>query len=141
MSLCLVPISLDEANEFVRLHHRHHRAVPGCKFSLAVARSFALRCDGSDACKCVCRKTAVHAEQMAILQAENVHDAQMLHVKTVNGDPVVSGAPSCLECSKLILEAGIKFMWLWEPRGLVRYSAEKFHEETLRFHGMKVTHV
>jgi hypothetical protein len=37
MSLRVVPITLKEANEFVRLHHRHHRRVPGCKFCLAVA--------------------------------------------------------------------------------------------------------
>lgn len=32
----IVPINLDEANEFVRRHHRHHKPVPGCKFSVAV---------------------------------------------------------------------------------------------------------
>jgi hypothetical protein len=35
--LRIVPISLEEANEFVRLHHRHHDPVPGHKFSLAVS--------------------------------------------------------------------------------------------------------
>lgn len=35
--LRIVPITLDEANEFVRLHHRHHQPVPGAKFTLAVA--------------------------------------------------------------------------------------------------------
>ena len=34
MSLASLPIDLDEANEFVRLHHRHHRAVVGHKFSI-----------------------------------------------------------------------------------------------------------
>jgi hypothetical protein len=37
VSLTLVPITLAEANEFVRLHHRHHQPVPGCKFCLAVS--------------------------------------------------------------------------------------------------------
>lgn len=32
----IVPCELAEANEFVRRHHRHHRRVPGHKFSLAV---------------------------------------------------------------------------------------------------------
>jgi hypothetical protein len=36
-ALEVVPISLAEANEFVRLHHRHHKPVPGAKFCLAVA--------------------------------------------------------------------------------------------------------
>lgn len=33
----LVPISLNEANEFVRQHHRHYRPVTGHKFSIAAA--------------------------------------------------------------------------------------------------------
>ena len=35
----VVPISLAEANAFVRQHHRHHHPVPGAKFCLAVAVS------------------------------------------------------------------------------------------------------
>ena len=33
--LSIVPADLAEANEFVRRHHRHHKPVPGHKFSLA----------------------------------------------------------------------------------------------------------
>lgn len=36
--LDIVPISLDEANAFVREYHRHHQPVPGAKFCVAVAR-------------------------------------------------------------------------------------------------------
>lgn len=35
--LTIVPLPLSEANEFVRVHHRHHRPVVGHKFSLGVA--------------------------------------------------------------------------------------------------------
>lgn len=35
MTLSIVPCELAEANEFVRLHHRHHKPTPGHKFSLA----------------------------------------------------------------------------------------------------------
>lgn len=35
MRLLKAPISLDEANAFVRLHHRHHKPVVGHKFSIA----------------------------------------------------------------------------------------------------------
>ena len=35
MSLSIIPITLAEANEFVRTHHRHHQPVPGCKFCIA----------------------------------------------------------------------------------------------------------
>jgi hypothetical protein len=37
MKLKIVPSSIREANEFVRLHHRHHGTVQGAKFALAVA--------------------------------------------------------------------------------------------------------
>lgn len=37
MKLRVVPCDLDEANAFVKQHHRHHQPVPGHKFSLAVA--------------------------------------------------------------------------------------------------------
>jgi hypothetical protein len=37
MKLKIVPSSIRAANEFVRLHHRHHGAVQGAKFALAVA--------------------------------------------------------------------------------------------------------
>ncbi len=33
----LVPVTLDDANAFVKAFHRHHRPVPGAKFCLAVA--------------------------------------------------------------------------------------------------------
>lgn len=35
--LATVPLSLAEANEFVRRHHRHHRPVVGHKFSIGAA--------------------------------------------------------------------------------------------------------
>lgn len=39
--LLIVPVSLDEANMFVRVHHRHHSTVRGAKFCVAVARRMA----------------------------------------------------------------------------------------------------
>jgi len=38
VKLEIVPISLDEANEYIRQNHRHNQPVPGCKFCLAVAQ-------------------------------------------------------------------------------------------------------
>lgn len=35
--LCIVPITLREANAFVSLHHRHHKPARGCRFCLAVS--------------------------------------------------------------------------------------------------------
>ncbi len=37
MALMIIPMSLPEANAFVREYHRHHKQVPGCKFCIGVA--------------------------------------------------------------------------------------------------------
>ena len=38
--LCAFPITLHNANEFVRSYHRHHKPSVGHKFSIAVKKSF-----------------------------------------------------------------------------------------------------
>ncbi len=43
MRLRIVPVTLAEANAFVREHHRHHQPVPGSKFQLAVADESTIR--------------------------------------------------------------------------------------------------
>lgn len=92
-------------------------------------------CDGTDTCKANCAKTAVHAEQAAILNFSypniNLNECDMIHVKVVDGEAVVSEKPSCWQCSKLILASGLKSMWLFQKEGLVEYSAEDFHNKTL----------
>lgn len=35
--LAVTPIDFAEANAFVAEHHRHHKPLPGCKFSIAVS--------------------------------------------------------------------------------------------------------
>lgn len=85
-------------------------------------------CDGSKRCKATCRAAAIHAEQLAILNAgRKCIGADLLHVKTIDGDLVVSGPPSCLECSKLALYAGIVGVWLFHLEGWRRYSIAEFH--------------
>jgi hypothetical protein len=37
MSLLVTPIDFAEANAFVAVYHRHHKAMPGCKFCIAVS--------------------------------------------------------------------------------------------------------
>lgn len=37
MTLRVVPMTLAEANAFIRQWHRHHKPVPGCKFCLGCA--------------------------------------------------------------------------------------------------------
>lgn len=86
------------------------------------------RCDQSDKCKKVCALDAIHAEQAAIIHASNsIRGADMLHVKTIDGKLVESMKPSCLQCSKLILEMGIAGMWLYHHTGWHRYNPLEFH--------------
>lgn len=90
-------------------------------------------CDGSESCKANCRAGAVHAEQSAILRA-GVYvagNAELLHVKTIDGKLVPSGGPSCAECSKLALAAGIVGVWLYHENGWHRYDATEFHRQSL----------
>lgn len=93
------------------------------------------KCNGSDECKATCSKTAVHAEQAALMaliddmfESDNL---EMLHVKIINNEAVISEKPSCWQCSKLILASGIHSMWLYQKEGLVRYTPEEFHKQTL----------
>lgn len=98
------------------------------------------RCDGSEACRRDCGKICIHAEQAVLLMASGF-GAEMLHVKVVNGQGVPGGPPSCAECSKAILAAGVEWMWLWEEArgGWVRYTARDFHLATLENLGLHHT--
>lgn len=94
-------------------------------------------CDGSEACRANCAKTAVHAEQAALIETidrksfTNIKECEMIHVKIIDGEAVTSEKPSCWQCSKLILASGLKSMWLYQKEGFVEYSALEFHNQTL----------
>ena len=89
-------------------------------------------CDGSAACKATCRIEAVHAEQRALLDAgRSARGAEMLHVKSVDGKLVPSGGPSCAQCSKLALAAGVTAMWLYHEAGWKRYETAEWHRLSL----------
>jgi len=94
-----------------------------------------LICDGSETCRANCAKTAVHAEQAALIGARGyvfpLSECEMIHVKSIDGVAVTSEKPSCWQCSKLILAAGVKSMWLYQKEGFVEYTALDFHDKTL----------
>lgn len=96
-------------------------------------------CTGSDSCRKFCNQLCVHAEQDAIIKVNknNFENSQMLHIKTVDGNAVPSGPPSCWQCSRIILDVGIKAMWLLEDDGWNKYDANSFHEITLKNCGIK----
>ena len=89
-------------------------------------------CDGSEACKATCRTEAIHAEQHALLYARCARGAEMLHVKTVLGHLVPSGGPSCVQCSKLGLAAGVAGIWLYHEDGWTFYQAREWHALSLK---------
>lgn len=100
------------------------------------------RCDGSESCRAHCNKLCVHAEMVALLDASRDplfkqvgHELELMHVKVVDGNPVVSGDPSCWQCSREILSYGIRRVWLAYPSSsplvLQAYLPDRFHELTL----------
>jgi deoxycytidylate deaminase len=95
-------------------------------------------CDGSDACRAACGKLCVHAEAAALRDAGRfaVRGAHMLHVKAEKGVPVASGPPSCWQCSREILAAGVAKVWLLHDDGVRGYTAVEFHRLTLQHCGL-----
>lgn len=98
------------------------------------------QCTGSDRCKQNCRNVAIHAEERALLRAgARANGGELIHIKTVDGKPVMSGPPSCLQCSRLIVEARIAKVWLFSHGEAWRsWTAERFHEDTMANHGIEV---
>lgn len=133
-----------------------------------------ITCDGSSRCRKSCGMRCVHAEMRALSLLElascrrafsGLNDdaafrarCELVHVKIgADGKVIPGGSPSCWQCSRLILEAQIGAVWLFEhseefgargtpswgadvteyptdhPQGSwIRYSAEEFHRETCR---------
>lgn len=101
------------------------------------------RCDGSDACRKNCPQLCIHAEMDALRWVTPQAKAlQLLHVKVMDGQPVPTGSPSCIGCSKHILESPIQTVWLLEHRGagaeLRSYDTARFHELSLQYRGLPV---
>lgn len=87
-------------------------------------------CDGSERCKATCRREAVHAEQAMLSSGVDLAYAgavEVIHVKRSGGRLAVSGGPDCVECSKLLMFAGIVAVWLYHADGWRRYPIEEFH--------------
>ncbi len=111
---------------------RHYDGAPGCMARGHNDKPEGFACDGSEACKATCRQEAVHAEQHALLRAGlHAQGSDLLHVKVVDQVLVPSGGPSCVQCSKLSLVAGIRFVWLFHESGWRRYDATEFHRLSL----------
>ena len=99
---------------------------------------YPFQCTSDEKCKRTCGKTAIHAEQAALLSAmrRSLRGCWMLHVKAKQDKPCASMAPSCMECSKLILESGISWMHLLHdpqaqilPGAIVECEVEGFQSD------------
>jgi deoxycytidylate deaminase len=70
-------------------------------------------CDGSESCRTSCSKRCVHAEARAVRWAGRA--GELVHVKIdERGELAPGGGPSCWQCSREILDAGCKGVWLYE---------------------------
>jgi deoxycytidylate deaminase len=96
-------------------------------------------CDSSDACRAACGKLCVHAEAAALRDAGGLaRRCHLIHVKAVDGMAVPSGPPSCWQCSREILSAGISTVWLLHESGWTPYPAAEFHRLTLEHERLPV---
>lgn len=100
---------------------------------------YPFQCTGSDKCKLNCRNVAIHAEERALLRAgDRANGGTLVHIKTVDGKPVMSGGPSCIQCSRLIVEARLSEVWLFSYGAKWRkWTAEQFHKDTMANHGIE----
>ncbi|MDD5418106.1 MAG: hypothetical protein PHW96_04455 [Candidatus Nanoarchaeia archaeon] len=81
--------------------------------------------------------SAIHAEQMAILDVMNKGDlkgAVLYHIKVKDKKPFSSGSPSCTRCSVLIAESGIEYVVLLGALGYQMYTAKEFNELSHIYH-------
>lgn len=80
---------------------------------------------------------AIHAEQMAILNAVNsskpLTGSRIYHVKIKNGEIVAAGKPSCTVCSRLIYESGISEVVLLHEDGYFIYKSKEFNELSFEY--------
>lgn len=93
-------------------------------------------CLGRERCGDKCAKVAVHAEERVLLMAgQMAQDSEIVHLKVMDGLPVASGPPSCAQCSRLMLSAGVAGVWLLHDKW-TRYTAIDFHRRTLENCGL-----
>ncbi len=81
--------------------------------------------------------SAIHAEQMAILDAVNsgrsLKGARLYHIKVENGGIKPSDDISCTVCSRIILVSGIEEVVLWHTAGYAVYGAEEFNRLSFEY--------
>lgn len=87
-------------------------------------------------CRATNAKRCVHAEMRAVREAGRGRGGDIVHVKVVErGELVAGGGPSCWQCSREILDAGFRGVWLYEKSSGFDcwryYTAVDFHRATM----------
>ncbi len=133
------------------LPHRECELVVSCSNS----PPHPFECARTEQCRANCAKVAVHAEEAAAFAClshlpRGVARFQlaMVHAKTIERDTVggvlaAGGGPSCVACSKMLVNAGFGGIWLYEVTGRDPgewrfYSAPAFHLATLKELGLPI---
>ncbi len=81
----------------------------------------------------------VHAEQRAIMDAlrsypDKVLGSTLLFIRLdENDNPKQSGSPYCTICSKMALDAGIKYFTLWHKEGWTAYEANYYNNLSFKY--------
>lgn len=110
------------------------------------SQPYPMRCTGSPTCRRYCATLCEHAEARAIRCAVSAISrsglgfsagfVHLVHVKVGDDGLVPSGPPSCVQCSRLILDTpNIETVWLYERRNEVDawfgYDPLTFHRQSL----------
>lgn len=110
-------------------------------------------CTDSHACHKHCAMICMHAEARAILDALTSPPTyprsvprELVHVKVSDGKLATSGGPSCVQCSRLVVDQRIAGVWLYEVKsatsegvdeGWYFYPAAEFHRISLDTNGIR----
>lgn len=99
-------------------------------------------CTRDAVCRAACSQICVHAEERALsvwlrgwVSSKPPTGAHVIHVAVnASGQPRSKGTPSCVTCSRSMLDAGVETVWLFggEPAAWRGWTAEDFHAETLK---------
>ena len=103
-----------------------------------------LACAGDDACRDVCGKICTPAEEtrvLDVLRAPIMHEADDLavfHLEIVGGVPQAFDrpgkpqGPSCITCARIMVQAGVRAVWLFGVDGWRWWRASDFWVATVR---------
>ncbi len=85
------------------------------------------------------RTCCVHAEWRAIMDAlrkhgDAVQGASLYFTRSdEKGNIKKAGEPFCTVCSRLALDSGIAYFYLWQERGIVEYETDEYNHLSYQY--------